>query len=188
MDNVIVIPVRWHDGYLEKFEATEVRFGCDLLWMKLTNGERRAIPLRAVRWFDPGENHGRLLGEEVITTTTTIETEVGLRQFLTDLFESENMSPEEQEKVMQMPVKDFCDMVEKMLNPEAESAHQVEQYNPIPPGIPKMQFLTNLATYACPVCNQKGGLKLVDGHLKCSICAYDFGDIDILNIMRYPEE
>lgn len=27
----IQVTVRWHDGYLEKFECTEVRFGCDLL-------------------------------------------------------------------------------------------------------------------------------------------------------------
>lgn len=51
------ISVRWFDGYLEDFEAVEVRFGSDLLWMKLTNGKRRAVPLRCVRWFDPGENH-----------------------------------------------------------------------------------------------------------------------------------
>lgn len=36
MNTVIV---RWWDGYIEVFETTEVRFGCDLLWMRLTNGE-----------------------------------------------------------------------------------------------------------------------------------------------------
>jgi len=56
----INVSVRWHDGYLEEFEASEVRFGSDLLWMRLTNGKNRHIPLRSVRWFsqDP-ESHGR---------------------------------------------------------------------------------------------------------------------------------
>ena len=47
----IKVTVRWHDGYLEEFEATEVRAGCDLLWMRLKNDSNRHIPLRSVRWF-----------------------------------------------------------------------------------------------------------------------------------------
>lgn len=46
-----MITVRWFDGYLEEFAASEVRFGCDLLWMRLVNGQNRHIPLRLVRWF-----------------------------------------------------------------------------------------------------------------------------------------
>ena len=46
-----LVSVRWHDGYLEEFEAAEVRFGSDLLWMRLTDGKNRHIPLRSVRWF-----------------------------------------------------------------------------------------------------------------------------------------
>ena len=45
------VNVRWHDGYLEAFECQEVRFGSDLLWMRLINGKNRHIPLRSVRWF-----------------------------------------------------------------------------------------------------------------------------------------
>ncbi len=45
------VTVRWHDGYKEVFRATEVRFGCDLLWMRLEDGSNRHIPLRSVRWF-----------------------------------------------------------------------------------------------------------------------------------------
>lgn len=45
------VNVRWHDGYLETFEAEEVRFGSDLLWIRLTDGQNRHIPLRSVRWF-----------------------------------------------------------------------------------------------------------------------------------------
>lgn len=45
------VTVRWHDGYLEEFKATEVRFGSDLLWMRLEDGKNRHIPLRSVRWF-----------------------------------------------------------------------------------------------------------------------------------------
>ena len=43
--------VRWWDGYFEAFEAEEVRFGSDLLWLKLSNGQNRHVPLRQVRWF-----------------------------------------------------------------------------------------------------------------------------------------
>jgi hypothetical protein len=46
-----IVNVRWHDGYLETFEAIEVRFGSDLLWMRLSDGQNRHIPLRSVRWF-----------------------------------------------------------------------------------------------------------------------------------------
>jgi hypothetical protein len=54
-----IVNVRWHDGYLETFEATDVRFGCDLLWMRLSNRTNRQIPLRSVRWFSTSqESHG----------------------------------------------------------------------------------------------------------------------------------
>lgn len=54
----ITVTVRWHDGYLETFEAAEVRAGSDLLWIKLTNGKNRNIPLRSVRWFSQNpESH-----------------------------------------------------------------------------------------------------------------------------------
>ncbi len=51
----IDVAVRWEDGYLERFAVDEVRFGCDLLWMRLANGSNRHIPLRGVRWFSLSE-------------------------------------------------------------------------------------------------------------------------------------
>ena len=48
---MIKVTVRWFDGYMEEYECDDVRFGCDLLWMKLTNKQNRHIPLRCVRWF-----------------------------------------------------------------------------------------------------------------------------------------
>lgn len=45
------VTVRWNDGYKEDFSATEIRFGSDLLWMRLLDGCNRHIPLRQVRWF-----------------------------------------------------------------------------------------------------------------------------------------
>lgn len=48
---MIEVTVRWNDGYLEEFKADEVRFGSDLLWMRLVDGKNRHIPLRQVRWF-----------------------------------------------------------------------------------------------------------------------------------------
>lgn len=49
--SIIDVNVRWFDGYLERFECTEVRFGSDLLWMRLNDGDNRHIPTREVRWF-----------------------------------------------------------------------------------------------------------------------------------------
>jgi len=60
------VSVRWHDGYLEEFTATEVRFGCDLLWMRLVNGDNRHIPLRSVRWFSTTpESHATKITEKL---------------------------------------------------------------------------------------------------------------------------
>lgn len=46
-----IVTVRWWDGYKEDFRVTEIRFGSDLLWMRLEDGNNRHIPLRMVRWF-----------------------------------------------------------------------------------------------------------------------------------------
>jgi len=55
------VTVRWFDGYMEEFEATEVRFGSGLLWMRLTNGANRHIPLQQVRWFGmSNESHQKV--------------------------------------------------------------------------------------------------------------------------------
>lgn len=50
------VTVRWWDGYLEEFAATDVRFGLDLLYLVLAMDKgqgppNRHIPLRQVRWF-----------------------------------------------------------------------------------------------------------------------------------------
>lgn len=45
------VTVRWWDGYLEEFKCSEVRFGSDLLFLRLESGSNRHIPLRQVRWF-----------------------------------------------------------------------------------------------------------------------------------------
>ena len=58
MIKVNKVNVRWYDGYLETFECSEVRFGSDLLWLKLLSGSNRHIPLRQVRWFSSNpESH-----------------------------------------------------------------------------------------------------------------------------------
>jgi len=51
MKKEINVNVRWFDGYMESFECNEVRFGKSLLWMRLTNGQNRHIPLLEVRWY-----------------------------------------------------------------------------------------------------------------------------------------
>ena len=59
---MITVNVRWNDGYLEMFECSDVRQGGQILWMRLTNGQNRTIPLWGnVRWFstDP-ESHAKL--------------------------------------------------------------------------------------------------------------------------------
>lgn len=57
---VNTVTVRWFDSYLEEFEATEVRFGSDILFLRLVDGKNRHIPLRQVRWFGMSqESHQR---------------------------------------------------------------------------------------------------------------------------------
>ena len=50
-EQINTVTVRWFDGYKEEFEATEVRFGNAYLWLRLSNGQNRHIPLAQVRWF-----------------------------------------------------------------------------------------------------------------------------------------
>lgn len=63
--DVILVNVRWWDGYLEFFECDEVRQGAHLLWMRLTDGQNRYIPLTSgVRWFSVSpESHAKLREE-----------------------------------------------------------------------------------------------------------------------------
>ena len=50
-DDRKLFAIRWWDGYCETFEVTEVRMGAYLIWMKLTSGEERRVPLLSnVRW------------------------------------------------------------------------------------------------------------------------------------------
>lgn len=57
---VNAVTVRWSDSYLEEFEATEVRFSSDILFLRLADGKNRHIPLRQVRWFSmSNESHQR---------------------------------------------------------------------------------------------------------------------------------
>jgi len=60
----IIVNVRWHDAYFEEFKCDEVRFGSDLLWMRLLKGGNRHIPLRSVRWFSvTPESHENITQE-----------------------------------------------------------------------------------------------------------------------------
>jgi hypothetical protein len=93
--------------------------------------------------------------------------------FLDVLFTEGNMSCEKQAKIWQMSVTDFCHMYDAAL------AYQGFD-NPIPPGIPRMQFLQNVKQYKCPCCKQEGSFEVLDGHLKCTACLRDFGDVDEL--------
>lgn len=57
---MINVTVRWLDGYLEEFEATEVRCGWALLWMRLSNGQDRHVPLMQIRWYSrTPESHAK---------------------------------------------------------------------------------------------------------------------------------
>jgi len=60
----INVTVRWFDGYMESFECEDARFGCDLLWMRLSNKQNRHIPLRMVRWYSIyPESHEQVVTE-----------------------------------------------------------------------------------------------------------------------------
>jgi hypothetical protein len=61
------ITIRWFDGYLEEFDAVDYRFGVDLLWIKLSNGNRH-IPTRQVRWYQIlPESHAMPIDTEIET-------------------------------------------------------------------------------------------------------------------------
>lgn len=61
----IIVNVRWFDGYLESFNCSQVRFGNNLLWMRLLSGKNRHIPLYNVRWFSTNpESHEMIDGME----------------------------------------------------------------------------------------------------------------------------
>lgn len=50
-DQPIIVNIRWHDGYRERFECSEVRSGAQRLWLMQTDGHDRSIPLMGnVRW------------------------------------------------------------------------------------------------------------------------------------------
>lgn len=52
MENETIVNVRWWDGYLEVFKCSQVRQGGHILWLRLTSGSNRTIPLIGnVRWF-----------------------------------------------------------------------------------------------------------------------------------------
>jgi len=58
------ISVRWWDGYLEFFKCEQVRFGSDMLWIRLEGGKNRHIPLRHVRWYSVyPESHEEMIVE-----------------------------------------------------------------------------------------------------------------------------
>jgi len=47
-----LVTVRWNDGYMEDFKCSDVRFGSDLLWLRLETGQNRHIIVsRQVRWW-----------------------------------------------------------------------------------------------------------------------------------------
>lgn len=50
-DECITITVRWHDGYMQSFDVTEVKEGFDLLRFCLQDRRTVDIPMRNVRWF-----------------------------------------------------------------------------------------------------------------------------------------
>lgn len=66
-ENTKVVTVRWWDGYIETFNTRKARAGAYMLWMVLTNGEERRIPLQQVRWYKFAE-----IGTTAINTTNEL--------------------------------------------------------------------------------------------------------------------
>jgi len=52
MTKETIVHVRWLDGYLERFECdNDVRVSKDFIFMRLTIGQNRNIPMCNVRWY-----------------------------------------------------------------------------------------------------------------------------------------
>ncbi len=48
----MILEVRWHDGYLERFgDVIRWRCGCATLYIEHVNGRKEWIPLMSVRRF-----------------------------------------------------------------------------------------------------------------------------------------
>ena len=123
--------------------------------------------------FDGGDN----CAEEKETEETILPDDMSVgtfKQFLQMLFNESQVSEGAQEKIMQMTVAEFCDLYDSVTK-----THQGDE-NPIPPGVPKMKFLSNLTFYSCPICKEKSTFGIVDGYLECEACGHNFGDVDQL--------
>lgn len=48
---MIKVCVRWFNGNYEEFECTEMLTGNYYLWLRLTNGQSRYIPIQQVKWY-----------------------------------------------------------------------------------------------------------------------------------------
>jgi len=57
---------------MEEFEATEIRFGSALIWMRLADGKNRHIPLRQVRWFGMSQESHQSENTDVLQNANVI--------------------------------------------------------------------------------------------------------------------
>lgn len=76
----------------------------------------------------------------------------------------ELLSEEERKKAMVLRLQDIIE----------EGAHQGE-FN-----LPRAAVLTEARKLTCPYCSITGRIRIQDGHLICSGCGHDWGDIDYL--------
>lgn len=100
-----------------------------------------------------------------------------LKEFLNEVFESNNFSDAERNSALNMTLRQFIDTWDNILQtgtmtfPSTEhEAHQL--------GVTKSFLLSWPLEVVCPHCHVKGGIKIVDGTVQCSKCYTMFGDVD----------
>jgi hypothetical protein len=76
------VNVKWFDDYTETFTVSEMRSGSDLLWLRLTTGENRHIPLKQVREIHTADTHTD--SDVKIPLETTESSETGTTEYYND--------------------------------------------------------------------------------------------------------
>lgn len=97
------------------------------------------------------------------------EKNVDIGQFIQDIIVQNNMTAEEQEKLLNMTLRQFLETCKQAAtNITQEDAAQLTLLH---------KSLRMGHSVKCPAC-QSATLRIVDGLVKCPVCNTEFGDID----------
>lgn len=111
---------------------------------------------------------GRFMPDPKEETPTSMAE--SFRKFVTEFFDIAHISPDMQEEVWNMSLKQFC-------NVWADTAKK-EQTHQDKKSISRRQLLAKPHEVLCTTCGRKGGFAIIDGFVGCQYCGTIYGDID----------